>query len=294
MGASVDEMLKALEAKKSPFISMMEGMASGYYNARQHDQERALNEIKIQREREGLRYEKMLREAYEQELKRQKSEISTASGGMTPQQKVQTVISANRYGPSIRQVLVKPQVNQARPPSEYFDPATGAMRRGYWDSATGRTVSSESDPITKQPTSYRGSGARTGGTASERTLHNQAYKNAMSAYTAKYPNKYDMVTGKYMVTQDDVDTEEFKAIYAKQINALKRGAEGIEVVDQPDVTSTVYEKSEEPGFIEKMFGTKKSETTRQQPSAKPIVQYNKKTGQKRISNDGGKTWRPYK
>lgn len=87
--ASVQELLLAAEAKKSPFISMMEGAAQGFGNAHDGALERAMRLIQIDNMRqEQERQAKLQMEMDNESNLRQRLGQLDEKGGVTPQQKI--------------------------------------------------------------------------------------------------------------------------------------------------------------------------------------------------------------
>lgn len=103
--ASVQELLLAAEAKKSPFISFLEGAAQGFGHSQNHAVERARQLIALEEERKQAEYQTQMNKRMEAELAgRTEDAVQAKLGGIgnpnpvLPTQKLQRRVSRDGRG----------------------------------------------------------------------------------------------------------------------------------------------------------------------------------------------------
>lgn len=151
--ASVQELLLAAQAKKSPFISLLEGAAQGFSNAQDKALENAktLMSMDIARQEEARKQEEAARiKAYRAQVENDlKSTFNTVSGKPNPTlpaQKLEKSISLDEKGNPSVTYKTKDAPEPSYQKADYQDEA-GKNRVGRFNPATGKIERSPDDPL---------------------------------------------------------------------------------------------------------------------------------------------------
>ena len=149
--ASVQELLLAAQTKKSPFISLLEGVAGGVGQA----QNQALERTKVMIQMEDQRQERERAAENDKLLKQmisgsQEQQTKTSFSGVSPDRKP-TQPGLRLTGAAIgKHGYLEPKFDVMQPKSfqakEYMD-AKGQARIGNYDSVTGQLIQSPTDPF---------------------------------------------------------------------------------------------------------------------------------------------------
>lgn len=158
--ASVQELLLANEAKKSPFISLMEGVAKGYSNAQSGSIERVKNLLAMaeaQRKREAQ--VQMNAEIQAEMAAQREGQVQSAFKAVPgqqvavhPVQKFKKEITQDKDGNYSRKFteIESPAPAPRYSPRNYVD-ENGQTRTGRWNSLAGEVEQGANDPIGSQP-----------------------------------------------------------------------------------------------------------------------------------------------
>lgn len=147
--ASVQELLAAAEAKKSPFISLAEGVTQGFGQSQQNALPRISQMLQIGQLQQQMENQKKLAKMVESETERNTSlNFKKATGeapDTTPQVKLQKKITMDKDGYKLTFESPTPtkKTFQAK---EYLD-EQGRARTGKFDTSTGDFIKSASDPF---------------------------------------------------------------------------------------------------------------------------------------------------
>lgn len=227
--ASVQELLLAAQAQKSPFISLLEGVATGYRDS----QLKALDDQKkrqdIAQQKQQMQFTKMVQEAYEKTLKGELANASAPVDGSFPQQKLDQVINLGSRGANIK-ISTPQQYGTKRTPSlqktQYLDKA-GNRRIGSFDPVSGQTIQSESDAFAPTPASKQSS-SRPGSPSSVANVNKNAMAIATHWYTNAHPEKavVDPFSGKVVdnkLSEEDSKSDEFQQYFRTALEQLSGG-----------------------------------------------------------------------
>jgi hypothetical protein len=157
--ASVQELIDAANAQKSPGISAMEGLARGYLGGQQQALERAKTLIMLEQNRreqeQRMEHQKQMRAemalAREQGLKQSKNEAGVKQDGVTTQQKLNEITSfeTDESGNVSRKTTYSTPKEDDNlgvfQKVEYLDDK-GKTRIGSYDRRTGRVLKGIDDP----------------------------------------------------------------------------------------------------------------------------------------------------
>lgn len=275
--ASVNELIAAAEAEKSPFVSMLEGVAGGYYNAQQRRPENDLRRVQmmaqmqeIEQKKQETEWQRMMMDAYKKQEEERLSASSKNSTGPLPEQKLQSVIEVGARGGKLRYITpsqVKTSTNQLT----VYEDAEGKRRYGTYDKTTGKIIQSQNDAFAPMPRSAGSSGKA--GLSSDRMLNKDADAMARRLYVNAHPeliinDVYGVPTGRNTFGPEHQNTEEFKTLLKQSVAFLSNGPDAL----QPKAS----------------HGQQFTPTL---PGAAPIYATNPKTGERVVSTDGGNTWK---
>lgn len=166
--ASVQELLLAANAKKSPFLSLLEGAAQGFGNAQQNALENAktLMTMDIARQEEQRKQEEFARvKAYrsriDDELKASLNTVGGAPDPVMPRQKLSKTVTMDEKGnPSVTyKTEASPDKTVSYQESKYLDDA-GKNRIGRFNPSTGKLEKSPDDALAPISVSAPGQGVR--------------------------------------------------------------------------------------------------------------------------------------
>lgn len=222
--ASVQELIAAAEAQKSPFVSMLEGFAGGYLNesrnrtARKAALDVAMKEAEIARLKQESAFQKMANDAFEKQLNEGKSNIGFDESGPLPSQKMDFKFRTGRGGAYLTEVTPK-QANMQK--TQYVDPS-GQRKLGAFDPKTGKHIQSKDDPLAPMP-------APKVGQSSKSAANNTRARNiALDWYGEKYPDKVretlvDGIPRKVVTSIEDEQSDEFQNYYKTALEMLTQG-----------------------------------------------------------------------
>ena len=158
--ASVEELLMAARANRSPFQSLAEGLLQGVGQAQQGALERAKTLMAMDQARQEMEQQAEMRKQIKAKLaSQQEAGITQAHAAVgaknqpLPQQKLQEEISQDekgRYSSKFKLVDTAPE-KQEFEPKEYTD-AEGRNRIGRWNKTTGTLEQSTADAFAKVAT----------------------------------------------------------------------------------------------------------------------------------------------
>jgi hypothetical protein len=164
--ASVQELLAAAQTKKSPFLSLLEGVTSGVGSAQTDamDQFRtgmALQQAQEERQRRlqnDQRMQSLLTNQTDQKLQGDLEQAGGPSKALTPAMRlVEATTDEKGYlRPKFEVVQPKPKALQSK---EYQD-ASGANRIGSYDANTGKFIQSPNDPLAPKTSAELGFGEK--------------------------------------------------------------------------------------------------------------------------------------
>lgn len=227
--ASVQELLLAAQAQKSPFISLMEGVASGYRDSQLKtlDDQKKMQDIAQQKQQ--MQFTKMVQDAYEKTLKDELANASAPVEGSFPQQKLDKVITLGSKGAGIK-ISTPQQYGPRRTPSlqrTQYEDKNGRRRIGSFDPMSGRTIQSENDAFAPMPatkTASSGTGSRSGAA----TVNKNALAIATHWYTNAHPEKavVDPFSGKVVdnkLSEEDSKSDEFQQYFRTALEQLSSG-----------------------------------------------------------------------
>lgn len=227
--ASVQELLLAAQAQKSPFISLLEGVASGYRDS----QLKALDDQKkmqdIAQQKQQMQFTKMVQDAYEKTLKGELANASAPVEGSFPQQKLDSVINLGSRGANIK-ISTPQQYGPRRTPSlqrtQYQD-SNGRRRIGSFDPTSGQTIQSENDAFAPMPATKPASGG-TGSPSRMAAVNKNALAQATHWYTNAHPEKavVDPFSGKVVdnkLSEEDSKSDEFQQYFRTALEQLSSG-----------------------------------------------------------------------
>lgn len=221
--ASVHELIAAAEAEKSPFVTMLEGAFGGYMNARAQAPQQELIRLQQEQARQNIEYQKMLRTATEEMLKRGMAEAGPDDGGATPQQKFDTVLNLGKHGASIRQVPTREPRTAGKKSVQYTD-RDGKTRIGAFDPGTGQVLMSDKDAYAPE----RGKKTTTAPVdkpINTLSINEKADKMARDMYVQRHPDKIELdpVSNRishYKLTDDDRFSDEYQQLVKQARNYL--------------------------------------------------------------------------
>jgi hypothetical protein len=153
--AGIQDALLALQSQKTPFESLLEGVAGGVSTA----QDKALENAKMMMALEERRQEQAQQAEMQRQIKTQ-MEAQTASGlkaiggtpAVLPTQKMKQTFSQDEKGKYSRKFEVVEPKDTSFQAKDYQD-AQGKSRIGSFDPATGKLKQSPDDPYAPKPAS---------------------------------------------------------------------------------------------------------------------------------------------
>jgi hypothetical protein len=226
--ASVQELLLAAQAQKSPFISLLEGVASGYRDS----QMKALDDQKkmqdLAQQKQQMQFTKMVQDAYEKTLKNELTNASAPVDGSFPQQKLDSVINLGSRGANIK--ISTPQQygpSKTSPGGRtIYTDSNGRRRIGFYDNNIRDVVRKETDAFAPMPATKPASG---GGMTSSQSaaLHAKAVAMANSMFLAEHQDRYNVDTfGKrqgFDLNETDRTSDEYNRYLNIAIEQLTKG-----------------------------------------------------------------------
>lgn len=166
--ASVQELLLANEAKKSPFINLLEGAASGFHTAQKSDLERTMNLIKIDQMRQEMAQQKQMQDEIAATMNKQtEQKFATVGGAPTPVlpvQKFKSKIMQNEKGQYSRTFETVEEDKSIQETKVYTPEQVDAIKSGD----TGRLTKAFPTGVPKDAMTLAYSGERIANLESER------------------------------------------------------------------------------------------------------------------------------
>jgi hypothetical protein len=151
--ASVQELLLAANAKKSPLASLLEGGLQGYSKGSANSMDRMKDMIAMENEREKRErradMDRQIRAQTEDAVQGSLKKAGPGSAPVLPGQKMKTVISQDENGNYSRRLETIEVAPKSLKPEPYLD-AQGKTRIGKWDPDAG-LVKSDDDSFAPVP-----------------------------------------------------------------------------------------------------------------------------------------------
>ena len=162
---TVDELIKALNADKSPFINLLEGVAGGYATAQQNrianakaileiDQLRQKQELDAQDRARSIQNDQFYRDLISHKTEDKVQNDLKATGtppAVLPVQKFKVGLTTDDKG------FFKPKIDIEEPKDptyqakDYLDEATNKNRVGSYNPVTGELIRKPTDPLAPRP-----------------------------------------------------------------------------------------------------------------------------------------------
>lgn len=162
MAPRVQELLAALDAQKSPFVDLLEGVAGGYANAQQHRIDNAKKLMELQQMREQMDFQAKRRAQLQQQTAiatenktLQDQRNLTPGTPVTPGQKIKQKTSIDEKGnisDSYETVDETPKTPSYQA-KDYLDESTGKNRIGSYNPETGELIKKPTDQLAPKPAS---------------------------------------------------------------------------------------------------------------------------------------------
>lgn len=165
--ASVQELLAAAQAQKSPFMALLEGATSGFGQAQNNALERTKTLMAMDQARQEMAQQAQMQQEIQNALKGAQETQTTAGlnavtskpKAVLPTQKLQMEIDQNDKGQYSRKFKMGEQKDASFQSKEYQD-AQGKTRIGNYNPTVGKLFQSPDDPLAPPPATNLSLGER--------------------------------------------------------------------------------------------------------------------------------------